>query len=926
MDHMLFVLVLFSINPLLTNSHANSKSDHYALLSFRKFITHDPLNSLANWNGNTTFCTWTGVKCSSRRQRVVELNLPSVGLEGSIAPLVGNLALELYDNQFEGVIPQELGRLTNLNKLHLYDNQLSGHIPTSLSNCTSLQELKLGQIQLVGHIPSEFGQKLADLQVLSLWGNQVSGNIPTCLSNSSKLTLLYLHVNQLSGVVPIELGKLHLLEKLYLHSNQLISGSTANLPFLTALTNCSRLQEIVLHHNQLTGVLPSAMGQLSSNLSVLSLANNFIGGKIPHEIGNLSSLTFLNLSSNLFTGSIPSSFKGLQKLERLLLDDNRLQGNIPSEIGKLKYLGLFSAGNNLLSGTIPDSLAYLSQLRKLFLHGNNYSGNIPTSLGECRNLEVLDLSHNRFSGIIPPNLAAIDISGNRLSGLIPAALESCSELAYLDLSENEFKGPIPDELGKLQSLQNMDLSRNNLSGEIPEALGNIKILQRLNLSFNNLTGEIPKTGVFKNLTAASFLGNHGLCGPWLHFPVCPTPTSLKQTKHTLLKRVMIPVVCISSFILAGSLVVGFFWASSSRRRKLINLYKGLALKLGEYPRISYQELVNATNGFNDTNLLGVGSFGSVYKGILSDGTVAAVKVLDLQNEEAPKSFISECRVLGKVRHRNFVKIITSCSNTRFKGLVLQFVSNGSLEKHLYPDGNDGGVCRLGLSERLNIAIDVAHGIEYLHYDSSVQVVHCDIKPENVLLDEDMTARVTDFGIARLACSNSMHSLSSTLALKGSVGYIAPEYGVGGEVSAKEDVYSYGVLLLEMFTRKRPINEMFVGDLDLHKWVRSAFPNRVAEVVDSCLFPNSVGREETGENEAHYKHSLVNSVLHLGLLCTNESPHDRPTTRDVVGMLDRLRASFVGSADTTRLTPTISNLVRQRNVDAGTSDSQSGSTS
>eukprot|EP01018_Ginkgo_biloba_P028308 Gb_19709 [translate_table: standard] len=804
--------------------------------------------------------------------------------------------------------------------------------------------------------------------------------LPICLSSEHFLCLITAFAvifhsnwdvssakNQLSGVVPIELGKLHLLELLHLQRNQLISGSTSDLPFLiTALTNCSRLQKIELHHNQLTGVLPSVMVQLSSNLSVLLLNSNFIGGKIPHEIGNLSSLTYLNLSSNRFTGSIPSSFKGLKKLERLLLDDNRIQGSIPSEIDKLKYLALFSAGNNLLSGTIPDSFAYLSQLKKLFLHGNNYSGNIPTSLGVCRNLEVLDLSHNRFSGSIPPNIAglpnlqfylnlsrnslegplppeigkmemvqAIDISGNRLSGLIPAALESCSELAYLDLSENEFKGPIPAELGKLQSLQNMDLSRNNLSGEIPKALANLKMLQKLNLSFNNLTGEIPKTGVFKNLTAASLLGNHGLCGPWLHFPVCPTPTSLKQTKHTLLKRVIIAVVCISSFILAGSLVAGFFWASSSRRRKLINLYKGLALKLGEYPRISYQELVNATNGFNETNLLGVGSFGSVYKGILSDGTVAAVKVLDLKNEGGHKSFISECRVLGKVRHRNLVKIITSCSNTHFKGLVLQFVSNGSLEKHLYPDdgneSNDGGVCRLGLSERVNIAIDVAHGIEYLHYDSSFQVVHCDIKPANVLLDEDLAARVTDFGIARLACSDSMHSISSTLALKGSVGYIAPEYGVGGEASAKGDVYSYGVLLLEMFTRKRPINEMFVGDLNLHKWVRSAFPNKVVEVVDSCLFPNMfVGSEEREENELHYNHSLVSSVLHVGLVCTNESPHDRPTMRDVVGMLERLRASSVGSADTTRLTPTISDLIRSRgalrNVDAGTSDSQSGSTS
>eukprot|EP01018_Ginkgo_biloba_P004220 Gb_09012 [translate_table: standard] len=206
---------------------------------------------------------------------------------------------------------------------------------------------------------------------------------------------------------------------------------------------------------------------------------------------------------------------------------------------------------------------------------------------------------------------------------------------------------------------------------------------------------------------------------------------------------------------------------------LINLYKGLALNLGEYPRISYQELVNATMR---PTCLGWVAFGSVYKGILSDGTVTTVKVLDLQNEKSHKSFISECRVLGKVRHRNLVKIIIPCSNTHFKGLVLQFVSNGSLEKHLYPkngnESNNGGVCRLGLSERLDIAIDVAHGIEYLHFDSSIQVMHCDIKPVNVLLDEDMTAHVIDFGIARLAYSDSMHLISSTLTVKGFVGYIA----------------------------------------------------------------------------------------------------------------------------------------------------------
>eukprot|EP01018_Ginkgo_biloba_P016668 Gb_16661 [translate_table: standard] len=176
----------------------------------------------------------------------------------------------------------------------------------------------------------------------------------------------------------------------------------------------------------------------------------------------------------------------------------------------------------------------------------------------------------------------------------------------------------------------------------------------------------------------------------------------------------------------------------------------------------------------------------------------------------------------------------------------------------------------------------------------------------------------------LACSNSVHSFTSTLALKGSIGYMAPEYGVGGEVSSKGDVYSYGILLLELFTRKWPINEMFEGDLNLHKWVRSVFPNGVVEVADSCLFIGA-GREETEENEPNFKQCLI-SLLHVGLLCTKESPQERSTMRDVVRMLESLRASFVESAETAKLSPSISDLVRSksafRNVDAGVSDSQS----
>jgi len=219
------------------------------------------------------------------------------------------------------------------------------------------------------------------------------------------------------------------------------------------------------------------------------------------------------------------------------------------------------------------------------------------------------------------------------------------------------------------------------------------------------------------------------------------------------------------------------------------------------------------------------------------------------------------------------------------------VGNGSLEKHLYPDKDDNNVedvCELGLETRLDIAIDVAHGMEYLHHDACVQLVHCDIKPSNVLLDANMHGVVTDFGIAKLIGATSHDSLSSTLALKGSMGYIAPEYGIGERVSTQGDVYSYGILLLEILTRKKPTSDMFARDLNLHKWVNLAFPNRVEEVIDPHIL-REMDDAEIGENDA-YKCLL--SLLHVGLLCSKDSPKERPTMRDVSTLLESFKKDLV----------------------------------
>jgi hypothetical protein len=408
----------------------------------------------------------------------------------------------------------------------------------------------------------------------------------------------------------------------------------------------------------------------------------------------------------------------------------------------------------------------------LDLSHNKLSGHIPPEVAGLANLAFyFNLSNNLLQGPVPSGLTkmtmlqAIDISANGLIGYIPSALGSCVEVEYLNLSYNALDGPIPVSLGELQSLQEMDFSSNNLSGGIPKSLENLKMLRHLNLSFNKLSGEVPRGGVFKDLGATAFMGNLGLCGPWVGLSPCSTHKH-KSVLH--LKRVIIPVVAVIATVVL-CLFMGILWRQNHKRHTLREVEA--SLNVG-HRRISYAELITATDDFSDANLLGVGSFGKVYKGVLNDGTMIAVKLLNLENEGAHKSFDRECKVLGRVRHRNLIRIITSYSDLQIKALIFPLMPSGSLEKWLYPDGEEES--GLSLIQRLNIAIDIAQAMTYLHHHCFMQVIHCDLKPNNVLMGEDMTAYLIDFGIATICFANDEDStFISTHALKGSTGYIPP---------------------------------------------------------------------------------------------------------------------------------------------------------
>ncbi|GAB2281832.1 hypothetical protein Dimus_016396 [Dionaea muscipula] len=827
------------------------------------------------------------------------LDLRGSFLQGSIPASYKSLQrlkfLGLSGNNLSGHIPAELGELSSLETVILGYNGFDGQIPAEFGDLTNLRYLDLAIANLGGEIPAELGS-LSHLNTIFLYRNNFEGKIPPTIGNLTSLELLDFSDNMLSGAIPAEIAGLKNLQLLNLMCNKLTG------PVPSGLGQLAQLQVLELWNNTLSGPLPIDLGK-NAPLQWLDVSSNSLSGAIPDRLCNRGNLTKLILFNNAFSGTVPMNLTKCSSLVRVRMQNNLLSGTIPVGLGKLGGLERLELADNNLTGEFPDDLASSPSLSFIDLSRNHLRSSLPTSILSIPNLQALVVSNNELGGEIPdrfqdsPFLSVLDLSSNYFTGTIPASISSSEKLVTLNLSNNRLTGYIPDGIAMMPTLAILDLSNNSLTGKIPDHFGSSPALETLNVSYNKLSGPVPINGILRTINPNDLVGNSGLCGGVL--PPCSgslrpnAPAGNRSLIHIIISGWLIGGILLVLAI--GILVFGScslynksYWCSKSNRSSsCFEFDKSFEMGCGDWPwrLMAFQRLGFTSNEIlaciKESNVIGMGATGVVYKAELPlSNTIVAVKKLWRSNtnstgdiEEAGLSsiddLIREVDLLGELRHRNIVRLLGFLHNDKDAMIVYEYMDNGNLGEALHLHA--GKQLLVDWVSRYNIAIGVAQGLAYLHHDCHPPVIHRDVKSSNILLNANLEPRIADFGLAR-----TMTKKNETVTMvAGSYGYIAPEFGYTMKVDEKVDIYSYGVVLLELVTGKRPLDPGFGESTDVVEWIRNKI--RSNRPLERVLDPSLCG-------DCKYVQEEMLLVLRIALLCTAKLPRDRPSMRDVITML------------------------------------------
>ncbi|XP_048446407.1 probable leucine-rich repeat receptor-like protein kinase IMK3 isoform X2 [Pyrus x bretschneideri] len=673
------------------------------------------------------------------------------------------------------------------------------------------------------------------------------------------------------------------------------------------------LRKLSLHDNQIGGSIPQSLGYLPS-LRGVQLFNNKLSGSIPISLGFSPLLQNLDLSNNLLVDNIPDSIFNSTKLYSLNLSFNSLSGSIPGSLSRSRSLIFLSLDHNNLSGLIPESLGRLSDLQELELGNNQFDGAIPNEIGRLSRVRILDISNNAINGSLPSSfsnlssLTELNLEGNNIESEIPEGLGSLKNLSVLNLRKNKLQGPIPAALGNISTLTRLDLSLNNVSGEIPASLAGLSHLGFLNVSYNNLSGAVPAL-LSQKFNSSSFAGNVQLCGYSASTP-CPSeapsqrvpPPGPETSKHRrrlstkdkilIAAGVLLLVLFLLCCILLCCLIrgraaskgedgAGAGRAGAARTEKGVPAVGGEAESGGEAGgklvhfdgpmAFAADDLLCAT-----AEIMGKSTFGTVYKATLEDGSEVAVKRLREKITKSQREFETEVNVLGKIRHPNLLALRAYYLGPKGeKLLVFDYMPKGSLAAFLHARGPETPI---DWPTRMGIAKGVARGLSYLHGNENI--IHGNLTSSNVLLDEQNSAKISDYGLSRLmtAAANS-----NVIATAGALGYRAPELSKLKKANTKTDVYSLGVIILELLTGKSPGEPL--NGLDLPQWVASIVKKEwTNEVFDLELMRDAsmIGDE------------LLNT-LKLALHCVDPSPSARPEVQRVLQQLEEIRPETATSS-------------------------------
>ncbi|KAJ0038565.1 hypothetical protein Pint_23501 [Pistacia integerrima] len=871
------------------------------------------------------------------------LNLAGNKVKGSIPASLGSFlklrGLYLSYNELNGLIPSEFGsNCQYLEHLDLSGNFLVGRIPGSLGNCRQLRILLLFSNMLNDVIPRELGW-LSKLEVLDVSRNRLSGLIPVKITSLSKLKILWAPTANLEGKLPSSWGACDSLEMVNLAQN-LLNGEVIGV-----FDRCKKLYHVDLSSNKLTGELDvnlpvpcmtffdvsgnqisgsiprfhnNVCPQLpSQSLDVLQLFNpsyvyvSYFTYRTrlatPFLMSAASLVMIHNFSDNNFTGSIrwlpvaPERL-GKQTDYAFLAGGNKLTGSFPGSLfGKCNKLHgmIANVSNNNIFGQIPLNIgAMCKSLRFLDVSQNQISGIVPQSLGNLRSLVLLDLSENKLQGQVPASLHRLkylkhlSLAGNNLTGGIPSSIGRLRSLELLKLSSNSLSGEIPKGLVNLRSLTALLLNNNKLSGQIPSGLAHVTSLLTFNASFNNLSGSVPLNSKVMNCSVVR--GNPYLNSCHVFSLAVPSselstdnygdseiklspPTGHKTDDNDINSIEIASIVSASAVVLVLLILVTLFfytrkWVPDSRvqvsESKKITLFIDIGVPL------TYENIVRATGNFNSSNCIGCGGFGATYKAEISPGILVAVKKLAIGRFHCIQQFHAEIKTLGSVRHRNLVTLIGYHASEDDMFLIYNYLPGGNLEEFIQKRSARAVDWRI----LHKIALGIASALAYLHDQCVPRVLHRDVKPSNILLDDNFNAYLSDFGLSRLLGTSETHA---TTGVAGTFGYVAPEYAMTCRVSEKADVYSYGVVLLELISDKKALDPSFSSHgngFNIISWASMLLrQGQAKDVFTARLW-------ETGPQD-----DLV-SMLHLALKCTIETLSTRPTMKHVVQCLKQIRPS------------------------------------